>query len=195
MNNQLHNTPSQSSDIELARLYREEGDMQVLAQLYQRYMELVYGVGLKYLRDSEAAKDAVMNIFEELVVKLRQHEVTNFKSWLHTLSRNHCLMQLRTPRNLKTVEIEEKLVQNEEEVHLNGVLQKEEHFKQLQICMDQLPAKQMIVIKMFYLEERSYNEIADKTGLEWTQVRSFIQNGRRNLKICMEKARSMDSEE
>jgi RNA polymerase sigma-70 factor (ECF subfamily) len=195
LNNQLHNTPSQSSDIELARLYREEGDMQVLAQLYQRYMELVYGVGLKYLRDSEAAKDAVMNIFEELVVKLRQHEVTNFKSWLHTLSRNHCLMQLRTPRNLKTVEIEEKLVQNEEEVHLNGVLQKEEHFKQLQICMDQLPAKQMIVIKMFYLEERSYNEIADKTGLEWTQVRSFIQNGRRNLKICMEKARSMDSEE
>lgn len=181
--------------MDLVKLYREGGDMQVLAKLYQRYMELVYGVGLKYLKDSEAAKDAVMNIFEELVVKLRQHEVANFKSWLHTLSRNHCLMQLRTPRNLKTVEIEENLVQNEEEVHLNGVLQKEEHFKQLQVCMENLPAKQMIVIKMFYLEERSYNEIADRTGLEWTQVRSFIQNGRRNLKICMEKAKSMDNEE
>lgn len=175
------------TDAELARIYREQGDMNVLASLFGRYMDLVYGVGLKYLKDSEAAKDAVMNIFEELVTKLRQHEVDNFKSWLHTLSRNHCLMQLRTPKNLKTVEIDERLMQNHEEVHLNGVLQKEEHFKQLQMCIEKLPSKQMIVIKLFYLEEKSYNEIVDRTGLEWNQVRSFVQNGRRNLKICMEK--------
>ena len=187
MSTNHHSEYSSFSDFELAQLYKKEGDMNLLAELFNRYTDLLYGVCLKYLKDGETAKDAVMNIFEELVVKLRQHEVENVKSWLHTLCRNHCLMQLRSPKNMKVVEMDERLMQNAEEVHLNGVLQKEEHFKQLQVCMESLPSKQMIVIKMFYLEEKSYNEIVDKTGLDWNQVRSFIQNGRRNLILCMEK--------
>lgn len=175
------------SDKELITLYKEAGDMAVLGELYQRYMELVYGVCLKYYKEPETAKDSVMLIFEELVHKLKKHDVDNFRAWLHQLAKNHCLMQLRTPRNMKTVEFKTELVQSEENVHLNGILEKEEHFKQLEYCLDTLSDEQRNTVKLFYLEGKCYNEIVEITGQEWNQVRSLIQNGRRNLKTCMEK--------
>jgi len=175
------------SDQELVKQYKSTGDLVLLSQLYQRYMDLVYGVCLKYFKDQENAKDAVMQIFEELVSKLKKHEVENFKGWLHQLTKNHCLMQLRTPKNLKTVEFKAELVQNEENVHLNGVLEKEENFTKLQYCLGTLTEEQRTAIKLFYLDGKCYNEIVEITGQDWNQVRSFIQNGRRNLKICMEK--------
>lgn len=95
-------------------------------------------------------------------------------------------MQLRTPKNLKTVELPASLMQNEENVHLNGVLEKEENFKKLELCLGTLSDEQRQMIKLFYLEGKCYNEIVEITGHEWNQVRSFIQNGRRNLKLCME---------
>ena len=174
------------TDKELVQLYKHSGDLKSLGDLYQRYMDLVYGVCLKYLKDPDKAKDSVMQIFEELVTKLKKHEVENFKSWLYQLAKNHCLMQLRTPKNLKTVELPESLMQSEENVHLNGVLEKEENFKKLEYCLGTLSEEQRKVVKLFYLEGKCYNEIVEITGMEWNQVRSFIQNGRRNLKLCME---------
>ena len=183
---------SQLADKELVEAYRSSGDLAVLGELYQRYMELVYGVCLKYYKDTEIAKDSVMQIFEELVTKLRKHEVDNFRAWLHQLAKNHCLMQLRTPKNLKTVEFKVDLMQSEEEVHLNGVLEKEENFKKLEFCLGTLTSDQQEAIRLFYLEGKCYNEIVEMTGQEWNQVRSSIQNGRRNLKLCMEKNRVED---
>lgn len=184
----LKNIPDNSADDkQLVDAYKQSGDLAVLGQLYQRYMELVYGVCLKYLKDPEPAKDAVMQIFEELVIKLKKHEVDNFRGWLHQVAKNHCLMQLRTPKNLKTVELKTELVQSGENVHLNGVLEKEENFKKLEYCIGTLSNDQQMAIRLFYLEEKCYNEIVEITGMEWNQVRSFIQNGRRNLKLCMEK--------
>ncbi len=179
-------SPSALTDKELADLYKETGDMSVLGELYQRYMDLVYGVCLKYFKDPETSKDAVMQIFEELVSKLKKHSVDNFRAWLHQVAKNHCLMQLRTPRNLKTVEFKADIMQNEENVHLNGVLEKEENFKKLEHCLGTLSAEQAASVRLFYLEGKCYNEIAASTGKEWNQVRSAIQNGRRNLKLCME---------
>ena len=179
------------TDAELITLYKESEDLTVLGELYQRYMELVYGVCLKYFKEPETAKDSVMQIFEELVSKLKKHEVENFRGWLHQVAKNHCLMQLRTPKNLKTVEFKTDLVQNEENVHLNGVLEKEENFKKLEQCMGTLTGDQQQAIRLFYLEEKCYDEIVEITGKDWNQVRSFIQNGRRNLKICMEKVESL----
>jgi RNA polymerase sigma-70 factor (ECF subfamily) len=150
-------------------------------------MDLVYGVCLKYLKDSEASKDAVMQIFEELVQKLKIHEVDNFKSWLYTLARNYCLMQLRTPKNLKTVEFNPGVMYSEEPEHLNEVFGKEEQLKTLENCLKSLSGDQQQTVELFYLQDKCYNEIATITGLEWNKVRSLIQNGRRNLKICMEK--------
>ena len=181
-----HISSSELSDKELIAGYKETGDMAVLGELYQRYMDLVYGVCLKYFKDPETAKDSVMQIFEELVLKLKKYDVDNFKGWLHQVAKNHCLMQLRTPRNLKTVELKSELVHNEENVHLNGVLDREENFKKLEYCLGTLTSDQQAAIRLFYLEGKCYNEIVEITGQEWNQVRSFIQNGRRNLKICME---------
>ena len=178
------------TDKELVALYKESGDMAVLGELYQRYMELVYGVCLKYYKEPETAKDSVMQIFEELVSKLKKHEVDNFRGWLHQVAKNHCLMQLRTPKNMKTVEFKTELVQSEENVHLNGVLEKEENFKKMEDCLGTLVTEQREAIKLFYLEGKCYNEIVEITGQEWNHVRSLIQNGRRNLKICMERAES-----
>ncbi len=178
-----------ASDKELVDEYRAHGDLQVLGHLYQRYMELVYGVCLKYLADTDASKDAVMQIFEELVDKLRKHEVDNFKSWLHTVARNHCLMQLRSAKNRKKVAISPDLMQNEDELHLNGELEKESELKKLERCLQTLSAEQKQTVELFYLQQKCYNEIVEMTGLEWNKVRSLIQNGRRNLKICMDKSR------
>lgn len=174
------------TDKELVALYKQSDDMAVLGELYQRYMELVYGVCLKYFKEPEAAKDSVIQIFEELVSKLKKHEVENFKGWLHQVAKNHCLMQLRTPKNLKTVEFKTEFVQNEENVHLNGVLEKEENFQKLEYCLGTLTSDQQEAIRLFYLEGKCYNEIVEITGQEWNYVRSCIQNGRRNLKICMD---------
>jgi RNA polymerase sigma factor (sigma-70 family) len=175
------------TDKELVTLYKQLGDMAALGGLYQRYMELVYGVCLKYFKEPETAKDSVIQIFEELVTKLKKHDVENFKGWLHQVAKNHCLMQLRTPKNLKTVEFKTEFVQSEENVHLNGVLEKEENFQKLEYCLGTLTSDQQQAIRLFYLEGKCYNEIVEMTGQDWNQIRSFIQNGRRNLKICMEK--------
>ena len=174
------------SDKELVNLYKKTGDLEYLSRLYQPYMELVYGVCLKYFKEPESAKDGVMQIFEELVVKLKKHEVDNFRAWLHQLAKNHCLMQLRTPKNLKTTEFKADFVQLEENVHLNGVLEKEENFTKLEYCLSTLTPQQETAIRLFYLDGKCYNEIVEITGQDWNQVRSFIQNGRRNLKLCME---------
>lgn len=189
-------SPSSLTDKELVVLYKKSGDLTILGELYQRYMELVYGVCLKYFKEPEAAKDGVMQVFEELVVKLKKHEVENFKGWLHQVAKNHCLMQLRTPRNLKTTEFKTDFVQSGENVHLNGELEKEENFKKLEYCLGTLTEEQRQAIRLFYLDGKCYNEIVEITGHNWNQVRSFIQNGRRNLKICMEseEVRSKKSE-
>ena len=174
-------------DKELVTLFRTSRNMEVLAVLFQRYMDLLYGVCLKYLKQPETAKDAVMQIFEELVAKLPKHEVDNFKSWLYTLAKNYCLMQLRTPKNLKTTEFNPDSMQLEEEMHLNGIQLREENLQKLERCLETLSIEQKKSVELFYLQNKCYKEIAEATGIEWNKVRSFIQNGRRNLKICMEK--------
>jgi len=180
-------SPDQSSDKELVAAFKETGNINHLSVLYQRYMDLVFGVCLKYFKDSERSKDAVMDIFDELHTKLRQHEVENFKGWVHVLARNYCLMQLRSPRNLKTTEFNPAFMQSEQNTHLNGeTFDKEENFRKLERCMEALPAEQRRTVELFYMENKCYNEIAELTGYDWSKVRSYIQNGKRNLKICME---------
>jgi RNA polymerase sigma-70 factor (ECF subfamily) len=175
------------SDKELIAAFKESGEMVHLSTLYQRYMDLVFGVCLKYFKDAERSKDAVMDIFEELNRKLKQHEVDNFKGWLHVLARNYCLMQLRSPKNIKTAEFNADFMQSSQTTHLsNEVLEKEATFKKLEECMETLPADQQQSIQLFFVEKKCYNEIAEITGYEWNKVRSYIQNGKRNLKICLD---------
>ena len=177
----------QVTDQELVAAFKESGEINHLSTLYQRYMDLVFGVCLKYFKDTERSKDAVMDIFEELNRKLKQHEVDNFKGWLHVLARNHCLMQLRSPKHIKTTEFNADFMQSGQTTHLtNEALEKEETFKKLAQCMETLPEDQKQSIRLFFVEKKCYNEIAAITGYEWNKVRSYIQNGKRNLKICLD---------
>jgi RNA polymerase sigma factor (sigma-70 family) len=177
----------QQSDKALLAAFKTHHDIKYLSALYQRYMDLVFGVCLKYFKDAERSKDAVMDIFEELNTKLQLHEVDNFKGWLHVLARNYCLMQLRSPHNLKTSEWKGDFMQSAQVSHLpNEALENETRFTHLEACIETLPVEQKQSIELFYLQKKCYNEIAEITGFEWNKVRSFIQNGKRNLKLCVE---------
>lgn len=169
--------------------FKATGKLDFLAALYQRYMNLVYGVCLKYF-DEEASKDAVMQIFEELITKLKQHEVQNFKSWLHVLTRNHCLMKLRAMKNKESrqVSIDEDhpVVEKGETGHHENGVSLEDNLQSMEKCLETLPEEQKRSVDLFYLQEKSYREVSVITGYEMNKVKSYIQNGKRNLKICME---------
>jgi RNA polymerase sigma factor (sigma-70 family) len=173
----------------LIAAFKKSGDIQYVSLLYQRYMELVYGVCIKYFKDNERSKDAVMDIFEELHKKLDRYEIENFKSWLHVLAKNHCLMQLRSPRNINSIEFKGEVMQFEQESHLeDALLEKEANYARMEHCINKLPEEQKQTIELFYLQHKCYNEIVLITGIEWNKIRSHIQNGRRNLKKCMEES-------
>ncbi len=173
---------------ELLQYYKQTGNLDALGKLYAPYMSLMYGVCYKYLQDSEESQDAVMQIFDELIGKLRIHEVENFKSWLYIYTRNFCLMALRKKKNVKHVSIEDYLVESENQLQTDVEHKwKEQDFEKLTSCMASLSEEQGNCVRMFYLEHKCYKDIADITGFELAKVKSYIQNGRRNLKICMEK--------
>lgn len=183
--------PKPQTDAEYVQAYRQSGDLAALGELYERYMELVYAVCYQYLRDEDEAKDAVMQIFEELVLKLRQHEVSNFKSWLHSVARNHCLMALRSQKGKETDSLPEgerlDFMENESSVHpIDDNWDVETQLSGLDECLEQLNAEQKTSVTLFFLKELSYKQIAEQTGFDLSKVKSFIQNGKRNLRICLE---------
>ncbi|WP_171037825.1 RNA polymerase sigma factor [Dyadobacter luticola] len=183
------------------RLYRKNGDIGLLGALYQPYMEMVYALCFKYLRAEEESKDAVMQIFEKLVSDLKNHEVDNFKSWLHSVARNHCLMQLRSrqavglpaglPAGHLLVAAEDvgEIFQNMsvEPDDLSDKLFKDNQLNVMEKCLETLVHEQKLAVELFYKEEKCYKEISVIAGFELGKVKSYIQNGKRNLKICMEK--------
>lgn len=174
-------------DAALLAQYKRTGNLEVLGVLYNRYMHLVYGVCLNYFKEEEASKDAVMQIFEELILKLKVHEIQNFKSWLHVLTRNHCLMAIRKLSKNNTVSIDDVFVENTDFVHLDIEDTKETQLTVMEKCMETLPEEQKVSVDLFYLQEKCYKEVAEITGYELVKVKSYIQNGKRNLKICIEK--------
>jgi RNA polymerase sigma-70 factor (ECF subfamily) len=180
-------TKNTATDEELLSSYKEKHDLKVLGILYDRYMSLVYGVSMKYLRNREESRDAVMQIFEKLVESLKTHDVQHFKSWLYVTARNHCLMHLRASKNRHFKEIDEHLMESEAAVHLEDEPEIEVNISKLEKCIDQLGAEQKQCVQLFYLTQKCYRDITEITGYDDNKVKSYIQNGKRNLKICMER--------
>jgi RNA polymerase sigma-70 factor (ECF subfamily) len=174
------------SDKELADLYRTSGDQELLGILYARHSDLLFGVCMKYLKNADNAADACNDIYVELVTKMLKHDVLQVKPWLHTLARNHCLMRIRGEKKMPTSELPEQFVQSDESWHPDIAEQREQKLTALESCIEGLKNEQKQAVSLFYLEQKSYNEIADITGIPWNNIRSQIQNGRRNLKICIE---------
>ncbi|MCB0520367.1 MAG: sigma-70 family RNA polymerase sigma factor [Lewinellaceae bacterium] len=180
------------SDEELVQAYQASGDLEVLGTLYERYVELVYGVCLKYFKDSTKAEDAVMNIFEFLVEKVKTQDIRQFRPWLHVVAKNHCLMQLRkknltVPYDDLPPSAQAEIVHSAGAVHPMEVFEENGEEQALKECLEKLPPQQKHCVEQFYFQNKSYKAIADLTGEELGLVRSNIQNGRRNLRICVEK--------
>jgi RNA polymerase sigma-70 factor (ECF subfamily) len=178
------------TDEELLQLFKRTGSLDTLGELYSRYMHLIYGVALKYLENRDEAKDVVMQIFERLVTDLSAQEIRNFKSWLYVLTKNHCLMQIRSQKSaagrMEGYKIEQEFMESEQELH---PIDKEEHSVEdaLKKCIEELKNEQKQCIKLFYYEKRCYQEIAEELQIDEKKVKSYLQNGKRNLKICLER--------
>jgi RNA polymerase sigma factor (sigma-70 family) len=173
-------------DLELILLYKNSANKALVGELYKRYTSLVYGVCLKYLKDREEARDATMQLFEKLLNTLLTHDVTHFKGWLYTSSKNHCLMMLRSRKNKHLEQISELHVEIREDEHLYENTDQETDLRKLEKCIQTLNGEQKECVQLFFLKEKSYQEIAENTGFQLSKVKSYIQNGKRNLKICME---------
>ena len=176
------------NDEVLLKRYRETEDLAVLGQLFQSHASMVYYVCYRYLQDSELSKDAVMQIFEELIIKVNKQEINKFGSWLYVLSRNYCLMQIRAGKKMQYVFFDD-VVEFPADLHQDEQDNKERVLTALELCIGKLPEKQQQSINLFFLKEKCYKEIVDFTGYSLNDVKSFIQNGKRNLKICMDKNR------
>lgn len=169
------------------RRYQAEGRLEWLSQLYLRYTSMVYGVCLQYLKDRDEAQEAVMQIHEKLITTLRHHEVKTFRSWLYVTARNHCLMQLRTDRQHPTEEISISFMENGLAEHPLEEVMRSQESSRLEKCLQALDEPQHRCVTLFYLEEKCYKEITALTGFDHNQVKSYIQNGKRNLKNCLER--------
>lgn len=175
-------------DLELVRQYQRTGDMACLGELFERHTELVYLVCVKYLKDEDESKDATMQIFENLVESLKRHEVSNFKAWLHITAKNHCLMLLRSHKSRKKAVLKQEqtdAVEMATDLHLTEGEQQELHLQALEKGLISLPEEQRNCLELFYLQQKSYKEISIITGCELNKVKSYIQNGKRNLKIYL----------
>ena len=176
-----------STDEELLRKYCMSGELVYLVEVYKRYMSLVYGVALKYLKRPEDAQDTVMQIFEELARKVKETKVESFKAWLYTCVRNYCLMEIRKRSRNLSVSLDDSFMEFCDDFHLTIAGEDKEREKALQECIEALPEKQRISVNHFFLDELSYKEVEEQTGFSQKMVKSFIQNGKRNLKLCLER--------
>jgi RNA polymerase sigma factor (sigma-70 family) len=175
------------SDAELLSQFKSTFNLVPLSDLFMRYSALVYGVCLKYLKDRDEAKDMVMQVYEKLPSKLKNHEVLNFKSWLYTTTRNECLMHLRSQKSRIKEKIDPFIMESELIMHLEEEPQTEPNLAKLEGCIEELAAEQKDCVRLFFIQEKCYKEISEATGFEMSKVKSYIQNGKRNLKICMER--------
>jgi len=179
------------TDNELIASYNETDDTIYIGELYKRYSHLVFGVCLKYLKDPDNSKDAVMQIFEKLITDLKKHQVENFKSWLYTVAKNHCLMIIRSQQTMITfqdhIKIKNNVMESDLDLHLpyENIKEKEIELNNLEKAINELNSNQKICIELFYLKEKCYQEVAEITGYSMNEVKSYIQNGKRNLKIIL----------
>jgi len=181
LNPSLHNS---LTDQELLKHFYSDHNNEWLGSLLERYTMLLYGVSMKYLKNPEEAKDAVQQIFLKAITELHKYEVIYFSSWLYMIAKNHCLMLLRNDRHGISVEqLPEPAFEQEDP----DPLKNESLLKDLEEALNHLNREQKTCVSMFYLEKKSYQGIAEETGFTLLQVKSYIQNGKRNLRLLLEK--------
>jgi RNA polymerase sigma factor (sigma-70 family) len=180
------------SDEDLIERYQNSHDLHYLGELYTRYSLIVYGLCYKYLQNDDDAQDATMSIFEKLIKDLKKHKVVSFRPWLHTVAKNYCMMEFRKANSTQAKQLDLKKnsvlnVESNDFEHLKDIKEKDEVLLLLNEGLEMLKDEQKRCVKLFYLDDKSYKEIAEETGLSLNDVKSNIQNGKRNLRLMIEK--------
>jgi RNA polymerase sigma-70 factor (ECF subfamily) len=175
------------TDQELLDRWYSDHNNEWLGVLLQRYTLLLFGVCMKYIKEEEEARDCVQQIFVKVITELGKYRVEYFKSWIYTIARNHCLMKLRD-RHGRAAELSESMLAAwDDEPGMNIHREKEQLLQWMGESLEELGKEQKLCVILFYLDKKSYQEIASDTGFTLMQVKSYIQNGKRNLKLLMEK--------
>ncbi|MCB0804731.1 MAG: sigma-70 family RNA polymerase sigma factor [Bacteroidales bacterium] len=180
------------ADEELVDSFKKTGDTLFVGELFERYTHLLFGVCMKYLKDEENSKDAVMQIFEELHIKLKEHSIENFKNWIWSVAKNHCLMQLRKENATRAMKenvyqkIHAEIMESQMDLHPVNNREPEDPVPKMMKGLENLKSEQRTCLELLYLQNKSYREVAEITGYSMKNVKSHIQNGKRNLKIFME---------
>ncbi len=175
------------SDQQLLEYFYADRNNHWLGILLQRYTLLLFGVCMKYLKNEEEARDSVQQIFLKVITELHKYRVDYFKSWLYMVAKNHCLMKLRSKPGRLTETREQMAVTPEEDNSIPILVEKDRQLELMNDSLQELNNEQKLCVTLFYLEKRSYQEITEQTGFTMMQVKSHIQNGKRNLKILLEK--------
>ncbi len=178
---------SSLTDQELIERYKKQRDQTYFAELFTRYSHLMMGVCMKYLKDTEAAQDGVMNLYESISEKIITHEVSNFGGWVYIVTKNYCLGELR--KQSKLTGIENSLTETMEfelHPHHSNEYSLEQQIIALEKCIEELNKEQKKCVSLFYLKKKSYKEVTNLTGYNLNKVKSNIQNGKRNLRNCIE---------
>lgn len=174
------------TDAELLAHYYADGNQEWIGVLLQRYTLLLLGVCMKYLKDENEAKDCVQQIFLKVLTEAPKYKIEYFKSWLYMVAKNHCLMRLRDKGARLTKELSEHHATHTE-TDRQALQETEVTYELLEEAVQELSEEQQTCVTLFYLQKRSYQQIADRTGYSLLQVKSYIQNGKRNLKIILER--------
>ncbi len=176
------------TESDLLLKYRQTHHQKFISEIFSNYSHLIFLVCLKYLGNREEAKDAVMDIYETTVEKLKTHEVHNFKSWIYSLSKNHCLMKLRQSKKIFSLDDENSFtfVESEDFLHQLDKEQIEKRNEIIENAIASLNSEQQKCIRLFYFEKKSYKEIALAIKEDVSKVKSYLQNGKRNLKLILE---------
>lgn len=176
------------SDQELLEQFYSSHNNEWLGILLQRYTLLLLGVCMKYLKNEEEAKDSVQQVFLKVIQELQKYKVEYFKSWLYMVAKNHCLMILRDRNGKQTTEINERVTATPgDEADLQALQQNDYTLDLMASSLQELNAEQRQCVTLFYLEKKSYQEVSQLTGYSMLQVKSYIQNGKRNLKLLIER--------
>jgi RNA polymerase sigma-70 factor (ECF subfamily) len=181
-------SPEQYSDTSLLDLYKKSRENKWLGFLFERYSMLVFGVCMKYLKNVTDAQDATQQVFEKVILEISKYEVPFFKSWIYSIAKNHCLMQIRN-KSHKPVLLDEFPEAIDSEANENSLLKEQlqqDQTEALLKAIDALGPEQKNCITLFYLKKQSYKEIEKTTGYTFQQVKSHIQNGKRNLRLILE---------
>ncbi len=170
---------AEETDFELLDRFRRHGDRAAFERIVARHRPWLHRVCARLLRSDEAARDATQDVFARVLNRLDTFRGDNFPGWLKAIAVNCCLNTIDRDKRWAPLEAageapaadlgpELQLLRLEEGVRARHLIAR-------------LPERQKIVFCLKYIDDCSYQEIERLTGFSNKEVKSFLQNARRNF--------------